>query len=138
VKTFVRATAAGLAAALLSAAVAVAAQQPTQTVKPSYLAYAEFKPDDTPQNVALKRAYNDAVQRYNQSLYDYHVTLEKHDRLVETYNGSIDPVERKKAREEAEGLRGRLAGLRRDVTSRAALVDEAARRAAAGGVVITR
>jgi hypothetical protein len=130
--------AAGLAAALLTSAAAVAAQQAGPPIKPSYLPYAEFATDDTPQNVGLKRAYNEAVQRYNQSLYDYHVTLEKHDRLVETYNGSIDPMERKKAREEAEALRARLGALRRDVTSRAAGVDEAARRAAAGGVVITR
>jgi hypothetical protein len=106
---------------------------------PPYLSYTEFAADDTPATVALKRAYNDTVQRYNQSLYEYHVTLERHDRLVDVYNNqSSDPAERRKAREEAEALRVRLNALGRDVRARAGQVDDAARRAAAGGVTLTR
>ena len=88
--------------------------------------------------MTLKRGYNDAVQRYNQGLYDYHVTLEKHDRLVDLHNRSIDPVEQKKAREEAQGLRTKLGALKRDVTAMAKAVDEAWARAAARGVSIKR
>ncbi len=130
-----RAAAGVLAGALL---LALAARADAQPAKPSYLPYAEFAADDAPQAVGFKRAYNDAVQRYNQSLYDYHVTLEKHDRLVELYNTSADAAAKKKARDEAEALRARLATLRRDVLNRATAVDEAARRAAAGGVSIGR
>jgi hypothetical protein len=121
-----------LAALLLSLAVTAGAQP----AKPKYLPYVEFAADDSPQAVGLKRGYNDAVQRYNQALYDYHVTLDRHDRLVEQYNASADPAQKRKARDEAETLRTRLAALRRDVLARAAAVDEAARRAAAGGVTI--
>ena len=123
-----------LAALLLALAVAASAQP----AKPKYLPYVEFAPEDSPQAVGLKRGYNDAVQRYNQALYDYHVTLDRHDRLVEQYNASVDPAGKRKTREEAESLRGRLATLRRDVLTRATAVDEAARRAAAGGVSISR
>ena len=129
-----RAAAAALAAFLLTLAAAAAAQP----AKPNYLPYAEFAADDGAQAIGLKRAYNEAVHRYNQSLYDYHVTLEKHDRLVDLYNTSADAAAKKKARDEAEALRARLATLRRDVLSRAAAVDEAARRAAAGGITIAR
>lgn len=128
----------GVAAALALVVWALAGLAGAQATRPNYLGYAEFAADDPPPAVALKRAYNEAVHRYNQSLYDYHVTLEKHDRLVELHNRSTDPSEQKKAREEATGLRGKLATLRRDVTARAAAVDEADRRAAAGGVTITR
>ena len=125
---------------LLAFATGAAAQPatPDQKAAPAYLSYAEFSPEDTAAKVVLKRAYNEAVQRYNQALYGYHVTLEKHDRVVDVHNQATDPAERKKAREEAEALRARLAALRREVTSRAAAVDEAWRRAAAGGVTITR
>lgn len=128
--------AAGIAMVLVLALVGMGAA--AQPAKPDYLSYAEFSADDTPQKVALKRAYNDAVQRYNQALYEYHVTLEQHDRLVDAHNSTTDPAERKKTREEAEALRAKLGGLRREATSRAATVDEAARRAAAGGVSLTR
>ncbi len=133
-RAVVRATAAGLAILVL----APAGPASGQAARPNYLGYTEFAADDAPQAVALKRAYNDAVHRYNQSLYDYHVTLEKHDRLVELHNRSVDPAEQKKARDEATVLRNRLTTLRRDVTANAAAVDEAARRAAAGGVSLTR
>jgi hypothetical protein len=106
--------------------------------RPNYLPYADFSKEDSGDAVALKRAYNDAVQRYNQGLYDYHVTLEKHDRLVDQHNRSIDPAEQKKAREEAQGLRTRLGTLRREVTATAKAVDEAWARAAARGVSIRR
>jgi hypothetical protein len=109
-----------------------------QPNRPTYLPYAEFANEDTSEVVTLKRGYNDAVQRYNQGLYDYHVTLEKHDRLVEIHNRSIDPAEQKKAREEAQGLRTRLGVLKRDVTAMAKAVDEAWARAAARGVSIKR
>jgi hypothetical protein len=126
-------------AGALALSVAVGAQStPRASTGPQYLSYTEFATDDTPAAVTVKRAYNDAVQRYNQSLYEYHVTLERHDRLVDVYNQSSDPGERRKAREEAEALRARLAGLGRDVRTRAGQVDDVARRAAAAGVTLTR
>jgi hypothetical protein len=133
-----------LAAALLVAALLLAlggADRPAAgagPAKPEYLPYAPFGPDDPPAHVTLKRAYNDAVLRYNQALYDYHVTLEKHDHLVEIYNASTSAAERQKAREEAAPLLTRLTTLRREVLARAAAVDQAARQAAAGGVPIKR
>ncbi len=137
--TSARALAPGAAASVLAALVlTLAATVGAQPAKPNYLAYAEFAADDAPQAIGLKRAYNEAVQRYNQSLYDYHVTLEKHDLLVEAHNRSADTAERKKAREEAEALRARLAALRRDVTTRAAAVDETARRAVTAGITLPR
>jgi hypothetical protein len=106
-----------------------------QVAKPAYKPYVEFTADDTPQQVAAKRAFNEAAQRYNQALYDYHVTLERHDRLVERHNDpAADPAERHRARADALSLRSRLADLRRDVTARATAVDQAARRAAVLGV----
>jgi hypothetical protein len=127
----------GLLAAAL-AAIVLAGPAVAQLTKPNYLPFAEFTAGDSPERTAVKRGYNDAVNRYNQALYEYHVTLENHDRLVDAYNGSTDPAERKKVRDEAEALRARLATLRREVTNRAAAVDQAARRAAAAGVSITR
>jgi len=126
------------AAAVTALALALAALAGAQSAKPNYLPFAEFAADDAPPAIGLKRAYNEAVQRYNQSLYDYHVTLEKHDFLVDTYNRSTDAAERKKARDEAELLRARLTTLRRDVTARAAAVDEAARRAVGAGIKLPR
>ena len=131
---FARATAAGLAILVL----ALAGDAGGQATRPDYLGYTEFASDDTPQVLTLKRVYNEAVHRYNRSLYDYHVTLEKHDRLVELHNRSVDPAEQKKARDEATVLRNRLNTLRRDVKANAAAVDDAARRASAGGVTLTR
>jgi hypothetical protein len=128
----------GVAAALAVVALALAGLAGAQASRPNYLGYIDFAADDTAQTGALKRAYNDAVHRYNQSLYDYHVTLEKHDRLVDLYNRSIDPGQQKTTREQATALRGKLAALRRDATANAAAVDEAARRATAGGVTIGR
>jgi len=128
----------GVAAALALIVWALAGLAGAQATRPNYLGYVDFAADDTAQAGALKRAYNDAVHRYNQSLYDYHVTLEKHDRLVDLYNRSTDPAQQRAARDEATALRGKLATVRRDALANAAAVDEAARRAAAGGVTITR
>jgi hypothetical protein len=128
----------GAAGVLTALALALAATAGAQPAKPNYLPYAEFTGNDTAQAVGLKRSYNEAIQRYNQSLYDYHVTLEKHDQLVDVHNRSTDSAERKKTREEAEALRARLTALRRDITTRAATVDEAGRRAVAGGVTLPR
>jgi hypothetical protein len=126
----------GIVAATIFALHAGVAAQPA---KPNYLGYEEFSPRDTPERIAAKGEFNQAAQRYNQALYEYHVTLERHDRLVEIHNdGATDPAERKKAREEAEALRAKLGELRREVTTRAAKVDEARRRAAALGLSITR
>jgi len=126
-----------LAAGLLAATVlAVGGGLDAEPAKPQYLPYAAFTAEDTAERIGLKQAYNDAVLRYNDGLYDYHVTLGKHDQLVELYNGSTDPVERQKARDQAAPLRAKLATLRGEVTSRAAAVDQAARRAAAAGVSI--
>jgi N12 class adenine-specific DNA methylase len=135
---FIPALGRGAAGVLTALALTLAATAGAQHAKPNYLPYAEFAGNDTPQAVGLKRSYNEAIQRYNQALYDYHVTLEKHDLLVDVHNRSTDTAERKKTREEAEALRARLTALRRDVTTRAAAVDEAARRAVAGGVTLPR
>jgi hypothetical protein len=123
---------------LLVATLAVPVVAHAQATRPNYLPYAEFAGDDSGQAVTLKRGYNDAVQRYNQGLYEYHVTLEKHDRLVDLHNRATDPIEQKKARDEAVALRGRLGMLRRDVTTLAKAVDDAWARATAGGVSIRR
>ncbi len=133
-----RRRAGGIAAALALVVWALAGLAGAQATRPNYLGYVDFAADDTAQAGALKRAYNDAVHRYNQSLYDYHVTLEKHNQLVDLYNRSTDPGLQKTARAEATALRGKLDALRRDVMANAAAVDEAARRAVAGGVTITR
>jgi N12 class adenine-specific DNA methylase len=128
----------GAAGVLTALVLVLAVEAGAQPPKPGYLPYAEFAAADPAQAVGLKRAYNEAIQRYNQSIYDYHVTLEKHDLLVDAHNRSTDTAERKKTREEAETLRARLTALRRDVTTRAAAVDEAARRAVAAGVTLPR
>lgn len=129
---------AGTVAGAIAAAVLWGAGVTAQPAKPDYLPYVEFSPEDTPQQIALKQGYNEAIQRYNQTLYDYVVTLERHNRLADAHNNSADPAERKRARDEAQPLRVRLEELRRAVTARAAAVDQAARRAAAGGVSTTR
>jgi hypothetical protein len=124
--------------ALALLVVALAVPLLAQSTRPNYLPYAEFAANDSSQVVTLKRVYNDAVQRYNQGLYDYHVTLEQHDRLVDLHNRTTDSAEQKKAREEAMALRTKLGTLRRDVSAFAKAVDEAWARAAAAGVSIRR
>jgi hypothetical protein len=126
--------AAGLAAGLALAALAatVAAQAP----RPEYLPYAEFRGDEPAAHHAVKQAYNEAVERYNKALYDYYVTLDRHDQLVEAFTRASNPAEQQKARAEAAPLRARLQVLRRDVTAAAAAVDQAKRRAAQAGVTL--
>ena len=131
-RSLCRLTAAVLAATIL-AAVGVRDAEP---VTPDYLAYVEFAPEDTEDQITLKQAYNQAAQRYNQALYDYLVTLEKHDWLVTLHNGSSDEAERRQARAEARPLRAELEDLRRAVKRQAAAVDQAARRAASAGVSV--
>jgi hypothetical protein len=119
---------------VLGASVAGAQNAP----RPQYLPFAEFTTDDAPSHVAAKQAYNDAVERYNKALYDYHVTLGQHDQLVELHNRARTPAEQEKARADAAPLRAKLQTLRRDVTSLAAAVDDARRRATQVGVTLTR
>ena len=122
----------GLAASVLGVPVAI----PAQPTKPNYLPFAEFSPADTQAQIDVKKAYNDAAERYNRILYDYHATLEQHDRLVELYRGSSDPAERQRAKDEAAPLRAKLTSLQRDAAAAFAAVDQAARRAGAAGVSI--
>jgi hypothetical protein len=127
-----RLVALGLTVSLLGLPVTI----PAQSAKPNYLPFTEFTAADTQAQVDLKKAYNDAVERYNQVLYDYYATLEQHDRLVDLYAGSTDPAERQRAKTEAIPLRTKLAALKRDAASAFAAVDQAARRAQAAGVAI--
>jgi hypothetical protein len=106
--------------------------------RPQYLPFAEFTSDEAPSHVEAKQAYNTAVERYNKALYDYHVTLGEHDQLVERHNRAGTPAEQEKARADAAPLRAKLQTLRRDVTSLAAAVDDARRRASQAGVTLTR
>lgn len=137
-RTLARLTVRAFALAVLTIGGAVGGTLGAEPAKPEYLPYTAFTSDDSAGHIALKQAYNDAVLRYNQALYDYHVTLERHDQLVEIHNGSSDPVERQRAREQATPLRARLTVLRREVISRAGAVDLAVSRAAGGGVTINR
>jgi hypothetical protein len=107
-----------------------------QSAKPNYLSFAEFAASDGQLQIDLKKAYNDAVERYNQVLYDYHAILEQHDHLVDLFHGSSDPDERARAKEEAAPLRARLNTLKRDAATLYTAVDQAARRAQAAGVPI--
>lgn len=110
---------------LLAAGAAGATEAPRQ---PRYLPYAEFGAGEPADGVARKQAYNEAVRRYNEALYAYHVTLERHDQLVDLVNApATGPADRKRARVEATSLRTRLAVLRRDVTVRARQLDHTPR-----------
>ena len=122
-------------AALIGAG--TSAQGP-QAQSPQYLPFAEFAPEDSTQRVSAKQAYNDAVERYNKALYDYHVTLSQHDQLVDAGNSAGTPAEQEKARADAAPLRAKLQTLRRDVTTLAAAVDQARRKASLAGVTLTR
>jgi hypothetical protein len=104
--------------------------------KPHYLAYAEFTADDAPPHVASKQAYNVAVERYNQAVYEYCLTWRRHSQLVELHNRSASPVERDRTRTEAGPLRARLETLRREVARLAAQVDQAKRQAAEAGTTL--
>jgi len=124
----------GLAALIGSGAPA----QGPQAQSPQYLPFAEFAPNDSAGQRSARQAYNDAVERYNKALYDYHVTLGQHDLLVEAYNRAVAPAEREKARADAAPLRARLQTLRHDVTTLAAGVDQARRKASQTGITLTR
>ena len=126
----------GLAVGLAALTGPVAAAQEPQ--RPQYLPYTEFASDDAASHLAAKQAYNDAVERYNRALYEYHVILGQHDQLVELHNHAGTPAEQDKARADAAPLRAKLQTLRRDVTTLAAAVDQARRRAAQAGVTLTR
>jgi hypothetical protein len=104
---------------------------------PQYLPFAEFGTDDSTLQRSAKQAYNDAVERYNKALYDYHVTLGQHDHLVDVFNRAGTPAEREKARADAAPLRAKLETLRRDVTTLAGAVDQARRTASQRGVTLT-
>jgi hypothetical protein len=113
-----------------------AAQRP-QDQRPQYLRFAEFASGDSAVQRSAKQAYNDTVERYNKALYDYHVTLGQHDQLVDVYNRAGTPTDREKARADAAPLRSRLQTLRHDVTTLAAAVDQARRKASQAGVTLT-
>jgi hypothetical protein len=106
--------------------------------KPQYLPFAEFTSDDVATHIAAKQAYNDAVERYNKALYEYHVTLGQHDQLVDMHKRAGTPAEQEKARADAAPLRTKLETLRKDVISLAAAVDKARQRAAQAGVTLAR
>jgi DNA-binding NtrC family response regulator len=124
-------------AALVGVAAGAAAQTPPGP-RPQYLPFAEFATEDSAAQVSVKQAYNEAVERYNKGLYDYHVTLGQHDQLIDAANRASTPAERDKARAEAAPLRAKLETLRRDVTGLAAAVDQARRQASQAGVTLTR
>lgn len=109
----------------------------TATPKPEYLPYLEFAADEGASRVAAKQAYNDAAERYNKALYDYYVTLERHDQLVDTYNRSPVPAEQQKARSEARPLRQKLDRLAAEVKTLARTVDQARQRAVRAGVTFS-
>lgn len=105
--------------------------------RPQYLPFAEFAPDDVAAHVQAKQGYNDAVERYNKALYEYHVTLGQHDQLVDVHKRGT-PADQDKARADAVPLRTKLEALRKDVLGLAAAVDQARRRATQAGVTLTR
>lgn len=130
---------AGVLTGLATLGAASAGAQGTQAPRPQYLPFAEFSPTDSAPQVAAKQAYNDAVERYNKALYDYHVTLGQHDQLVDIYNRpGTSPAEQEKARAEAAPLKAKLETLRREATTLAAAVDQARRKASQVGVTLTR
>jgi hypothetical protein len=112
--------------------------QNSQALAPQYLQFAEFAPGDSPPQVSAKQVYNDAVERYNKALYDYHVTLGQVNQLVDAYGQAGTAAERDKARADAVPLRAKLETLRREATTLAAAVDQARRNAAQAGVTFTR
>jgi hypothetical protein len=130
----------GLAVGLatLAGSDAWAQGSPPQPQRPQYLPFAEFASDDSAPQLSVKQAYNDAVERYNRALYEYHVTLGQHDQLVELHNRAGTPAQQEKARADAAPLRAKLQTLRRDAATLAAAVDQARRRAAQAGVTLTR
>ena len=129
----------GVALGVGSVASAQCPQSQSQTPAPQYLPFSEFATDDSEIQRSARQAYNDAVERYNKSLYDYHVTLGQVNQLADLYNcPTATPVERDKARADATPLRTKLDSLRRDATTFAAAVDQARRKASQTGVTFTR
>jgi ribosomal protein S12 methylthiotransferase accessory factor YcaO len=124
-----------VAALAVGLATAVAGAQ--GAARPQYLPFAEFASTDSASHLAVKQAYNEAVERYNKALYDYHTTLGQHDQLVEQHSRAGTLAEQEKARADAAPLRAKLQTLRREVTSLAAAVDQARRRASQSGVTLT-
>jgi len=137
---FLVALATGLAALGGSVARAQAPQTPAaQAPAPQYLPFSEFAADDSEAQRSARQAYNDAVERYNKALYDYHVTLAQINQLADVYNSpTATVVERDKARADAVPLRAKLDSLRRDVNSLATGVDQARRKANQAGVILAR
>jgi hypothetical protein len=122
--------------ALLGSSAAQA--QGSQTPAPQYLPFSEFAASDSEVQRSARQAYNDAVERYNKALYDYHVTLGQLNQLVDVYNSpTATAAERDKARADAAPLRAKLDGLRRDATTLASAVDQARRKASQAGVPFT-
>jgi hypothetical protein len=110
-----------------------------QSPAPQYLPFSEFASDDSETQRSARQSYNDAVERYNKTLYDYHVTLGQVNQLADLYNcPTATPAERDKARAESTSLRAKLESLRRDATTLAAAVDQARRKASQTGVTFTR
>ena len=133
------AVALALAGAFASLAGAAARAQAPQTPAPQYLPFSEFGTDDSATQRSARQTYNDAVERYNKALYDYHVTLDQINRLADVHNSpTATPAERDKARADAAPLRTKLDALRRDVNALAAGVDQARRKASQSGVTVTR
>lgn len=126
-----------LAGLVLLVALGARAQGPAAP-RPEYLPFAEFATSDSAPQIAAKQTYNDAVERYNKALYEYHVTLGQHDQLVEAYNRGGSPAELEKARADVVPLRAKLQTLGKDVKALAAAVDQARRKASQAGVTLTR
>ena len=126
-------------ATLVSVAGAQSPQPQTQVPAPQYLPFSEFTTDESEAQRSARQGYNDAVERYNKTLYDYHVTLAQVNQLADLYsNPTSSPSERDKARADATPLRAKLDSLRRDATTLAAAVDQARRKASQAGVTLTR
>ena len=117
----------------------VARAQAPPSPAPQYLPFSEFPADDSEAQRSARQAYNDAVDRYNKALYDYHVTLAQINQLADVHNSpTATPAERDKARADAVPLRTKLDALRRDVNGLVAGVDQARRKASQAGVTVTR
>jgi len=111
----------------------------TQNPAPQYLPFSEFATDDSEVQRSARQTYNDAVERYNKALYDYHVTLGQVNQLADLYNcPTATAAERDKARADATPLKAKLDSLRRDATTLAAAVDQARRKASQTGLTFTR
>jgi len=128
-----------LAAGLAALGASSARAQAPQTPAPQYLPFSEFAAEDSEAQRSARQGYNDAVERYNKALYDYHVTLAQINQLADVHNSpTASSAERDKARADAVPLRAKLDTLRRDVNSLATGVDQARRKANQAGVILAR